>query len=68
MWILFGTTYDTAEEEPHVYFIGVFSDYELANQEKKKLIIELESNENDIFIKCVKINHVHDINWSNCDD
>jgi hypothetical protein len=66
MRILFGTSYDTVEDEPQVHFIGAFDNYELANQERNKLIIELLSNKHDIFIKKVEINHVHNIYWSNC--
>jgi hypothetical protein len=68
MWILFGTNYNTVEQEPQVYFIGAFDNYELANQERNKSIIELLCNKHDIFIKKVEINQVHDIYWSNCCD
>jgi hypothetical protein len=67
MWILFGTSYKTVENEPQTYFIGAFDNYELASQERNKLIIELLFHKRDIFIKKTEINHVHDIDWSNCD-
>jgi len=68
MWILFGTNYNTVENEPQVYFIGIFDNFTLINQERDKLISLYKSNKHDIFIKEVIMNSVYDLNWSNKDD
>jgi hypothetical protein len=68
MWVLFGTNYNTVENEPYVYFIGIFDNFELVNQERNNLIIRYKTNQLDYFIKDVKINEIYDYNWSNCDD
>jgi len=68
MWILFGTHYDTVENEPYVYFIGVFVDLEAATVEKNKLMLETKCSVNDFFIKKVEVNEVYTHGWSNsCD-
>jgi hypothetical protein len=68
MWILFGTNYNTVENEPCVYFIGIFDNFELVNEERNKLIIQYKTNKYDYFIKDVKMNENYDYSWSNCDD
>ena len=68
MWCLFGTNYNTVENEAQVYFIGIFDNFELINQERDKLITFYKSNKHDIFIKEVTVNSVYDLNWSNSDD
>lgn len=67
MYILFGTNHNTVENEPMVYFIGIFDNLELVNQERKRLIIQYKSKLNDYFIKNVKINNIYDLDWSNND-
>ena len=68
MWILFGTNHDTIENEPAAYFVGVFEDFDLANDEKKKLIIENKSDRYDYFIQYAEINSIYDYFWSNNSD
>jgi hypothetical protein len=68
MWILFGTHYNTVENEPYVYFIGAFDDLDAATIEKKKLLLETKCSVNDFFIKKVEIGEVYTHGWSNsCD-
>ena len=38
MWVLFGTNYNTVENEPQVYFIGIFDNFALINQKRDELI------------------------------
>lgn len=68
MWLLFGTNYNTVENEPQVYFIGIFDNFALINQKRDELISFYKSNKHDIFIKEVTINSIYDLNWSNSDD
>ena len=35
MWVLFGTNHHTVENEPRVFFIGIFHSLELANRNKE---------------------------------
>ena len=68
MWILFGTNYKTVEQEPYVYFIGVFDDLDVATQEKNKLVLDTKSSTNDFFIKKVEMDKIYTCDWSNCCD
>jgi hypothetical protein len=68
MWTLFGTSYATVENEPQVYFIGIFDNFNLVNQEKNKLILQNKAKSYDYFIKEVKLNNIYDIDWSNSDN
>ena len=63
MWILFGINYHTVENEPQVYFIGVFDTLDLANKEIQNLGSTKDIN--DFFVKEVIMNHVYDLAWSN---
>lgn len=68
MWILFGTSYNTVENEPYAYFIGVFNDLETAAIEKEKLVSEKRHSINDFFIKQADLNKIYTHEWSNnCD-
>ena len=67
LWILFGTTYDTVENEPCVYFIGAFDTLEKADEARETLVIGIK-NKSDYFIKKAAINHTYDHSWSNNDD
>ena len=63
MWILFGTEHN---DEPFVYFIGIFDDLKLANKERLKLIANSkEYSSSDFFIKPVEMNvaHTYDFSW-----
>ena len=68
MWILFGTSYNTVENEPYAYFIGVFNDLETATIEKEKLVSEKIYSINDLFIKNAELNKIYTNDWSNNDD
>jgi hypothetical protein len=68
MWILFGTHYNTVENEPYVYFIGIFDNIELANNQRDNLIKETKSMPSDYFIKEVTSNELYTCGWSNCSD
>jgi hypothetical protein len=46
MWILFGTNHNTVEQEPYVYFIGIFDNIDTAN-EKRQLCISTEDAKSD---------------------
>ena len=71
MWILFGTNHDTVEQEPYVYFIGIFDNIDTAKA-KRQLCISLDVSASaildDYFIKEVELNKLYDLDWSNgCD-
>ena len=68
MWVLFGTHYNTVENEPYVYFIGIFDNIEIANSARDDLIRETKSVPSDYFIKKVKTNELYTCDWSNCCD
>lgn len=70
MWILFGTNHNTVENEPYVYFIGIFDNFELANSNKEYLIqLNRPTLRSDYFIKEVNINNLYTCDWSNgCDE
>jgi len=62
MWILFGTKHN---DEPFVYFIGIYDDVKLANKERLKLIANSkECSSSDFFIKEVEMNVAHTYNFS----
>ena len=68
MWVLFGTHYNTVEQEPYVFFIGVFDSIETANCKRINLIAETGSLPSDYFIKEVVANELYTCGWSNsCD-
>ncbi len=67
MWILFGTNHNTVENEPYVYFIGIFDSLSLVNEERNKLIVKNNTSHYDYFIKAVDINSIYDCEWSNND-
>ena len=68
MWILFGTNHDTVEQEPYVYFIGIFDNIDTAKA-KRQLCISLDHSAYDVldnyFIKEVELNQLYDVDWSN---
>ena len=71
MWILFGTNHDTVEQEPYVYFIGIFDNIDTAKA-KRQLCISLDHSASaildDYFIKEVELNQLYDLDWSTgCD-
>lgn len=79
MWILFGVNYNTVENEPQVYFIGVFDTMSKCEEERLKLIdfhkantlvsgVTTKYTTNDFFIKECTINTVYNLEWSNSDD
>ena len=67
LWILFGTTYDTVENEPCVYFIGAFDTMKHAKEARERFVMGI-MNKSDYFIKKAAINHIYDQLWSNTDD
>jgi hypothetical protein len=69
MWVLFGTHHNTVENEPYVFFIGVFDSVELANQNKDYLIgLTRTKHHSDFFVKEVTMNQMYTHEWSNsCD-
>ena len=66
MWVLFGTNHHTVENEPHVFFIGVFHSLELANRNKEYLLQLLRRPySTDFFVKEVTMDHLYTYEWSN---
>lgn len=69
MWVLFGVSYETVENEPFVYFIGVFDNEELAKIEKQKLDDAKKDYKKhltpDYFIKPVVVNQTYSYDWCN---
>jgi hypothetical protein len=68
MWVLLGVSHDTVENEPFVYFIGVFDDLLVAKQERDKIITSSTSNKSsEYIIKKVTPNIGYSYDWS-CND
>jgi hypothetical protein len=71
MWILFGTNHDTVEQEPYVYFIGIFDNIDTAKAKRQLCIssdmsgTERKAVLDDYFIKEVEMNRLYDLDWSN---
>lgn len=69
MWILFGTNHNTVENEPYVYFVGIFDNVETAKKSKEYLIkLVKPKQQSDFFIREVKMNDMYTYDWSNCCD
>ena len=68
MWALFGTSFNSVEQEPFVYFIGVFDDIHLAQQAKNDLVLSRKESAQNFFIKSLSLNQVYTYEWSNYDD
>lgn len=65
MWVLLGLNYDTVENEPFVYFVGIFDDFEKAKLEREQQIISKNiRSRHDFFIKAVVVNTGHEYRWS----
>lgn len=67
MYVLLGLNNDTPEKEVIVYFVGVFDELLLAQNERNRLIAETKCDRNNYFIKTVTVNESYDYAW-NCDD
>lgn len=63
MWVLFGIR-DTIEQEPFIYFIGVFDDLLLAKQKLDNLIITTNTKRSDYIIKSISMNNIYNYDWS----
>lgn len=68
MWALFGVSYETVENEPFVYFIGVFDNEELAKIERQKMVDAKNAKDYDYFIKPIVVNQTYSYDWFNDDD
>ena len=65
MFVLFGTTDKTVENETVVYFIGVFETGLLALEERNGLMEKHGTKKNDYIIKQISVNTRYDYAWSN---
>lgn len=68
MWALFGTSFNSVEQEPFVYFIGVFDDIQLAHDAKTDLVLSSKQSVHNFFIKPLSLNQTYTYEWSNYDD
>lgn len=68
MWVLLGVSDDTVEKETFVYFIGVFSLYALAMQERDKLAKDTNTKISDYIIKKIEVNKSYSYDWSNSEE
>ena len=68
MWVLVGVSDDTIEKETFVYFIGIFDNLTLAKEERKRLIVTTNSNQDCFFIKSVIMNASYNYDWCNSDE
>lgn len=68
MWVLLGVSDDTIEKETFVYFIGIFDNLTLAKEERKRLIVTTNSNQDCFFIKSVIMNASYNYDWCNSDE
>jgi hypothetical protein len=64
MWVLLGTNYDTIENEPFVYFMGVFDNLELAIQKRDEIVKSKNLNKNEYPIKKLCTNSIYTYEWS----
>jgi hypothetical protein len=63
MWTLLGTCWDTVEQEPFVYFIGVFDDLDLAIQTRENIVKEKNAKRSDYMIKEIIMNKTYPYDW-----
>ena len=68
MWVLLGVSDDTIEKETFVYFIGIFDNLTLAKEERKRLIVTTNSNQDCFFIKSFIMNASYNYDWCNSDE
>lgn len=68
MWILFGINYNTIENEPQTYFIGIFDDLLKIKNEINRQITENKIKKCDLFVKAVLLNQSYTFEWQNCEE
>ena len=68
MFGLFGVSYETVEQEPCVYFIGIFESLLLAKEAQKRIFETTKIAKNDCFIKEITVNTTYDYAWNNSEN
>ena len=66
MWVLFGINYNTVENEPLTYFIGIFDDLLKLKNEINRQITENKIKKGDLFVKDILLNQSYDFEWQYC--